>query len=103
MFARFHDLLEKNLSSLLFNINIKEKEEPDIKHDIHEVKDLALDVITANYMWIRYKQIKVYIKQLPILKKMVIVVVMLCVLPQIMKVVTRQKLCSNPVYGKINE
>lgn len=90
--------LDKNLSSLLFNSTIKEKEEPDIKYDIHEVKDLALDVITANYMWIRYKQIKVYIEHLPILKKTVIVVIMLCVHPQIMEMVAKEeKLCSNPV------
>lgn len=53
MFARFHDLFDKNLSSLLFNIIIKEKEEPGIEYDVHEVKNVALDVITANYMWIR--------------------------------------------------
>lgn len=53
VFARFHDLFDKNLVSLLFNIIIKEKGEPGIEYDIHEVKNIALDVITANYMCIR--------------------------------------------------
>lgn len=63
-----HDLLGTNLSSLLFNITTTEKEGPDIKYDIHEVKDSALDVITANYIGTRYNQITVHTEHLPILK-----------------------------------
>lgn len=63
---------------------------------------IALDMITANYLWTRYKQIKFYIEHLPILKKnMVNVGLMLCAHPQITEVVAREKSCSNPVYEKI--
>lgn len=49
-------------------------------------------------------QAKGSIEHLPILKKKVIVVIMLCAHPQITEVVAREeKLCSNPVCGKINE
>lgn len=90
----------KNILSFLFNLITKGKEGPGITYDIYEVKDLSLDVISADYIFPGCNHTKVYLEHLPILKKMAGVGIML---PSHSESDGKdKKSCSNLACEKIN-